>query len=381
MPEASPPRKLVMVCPTLKDEGGHEYDYTRAVAEAAISDAVQVTTIIPSRSDKLDIPGKVIRTEIADRLPTGSLMTRLMGTLRMIKQYQAIFRMEKGKAEVLWFFHSISPNQILIIMAAWLLSASRQQKIVFFLRQVLGQGRLHSLLLYVMGASASGNPGFVTDSELIADDVLKRTGRSIRSLPIPVHLPEKRKSGRKTCTYFGARRLNKGYTKLPAIVQMLQAHRQDIDYVIQSYAHRDDAAIPELDSALQQLKQLGVEIIDQAVSTEQFNQMVADCDLALIPYESSIYSHGTSGNFVASVCARSVVLVTDGTWMAHITKQHDLSRVILLPDATAPDQLEEVVQRATALLDKTDVPSAAERLWCSEQTVTQLWAILRHEYN
>ena len=41
-------KKLVMICPTLVDQGGHEYDYTSMIASSALQYIGSVVTIIPS---------------------------------------------------------------------------------------------------------------------------------------------------------------------------------------------------------------------------------------------------------------------------------------------------------------------------------------------
>ena len=54
------PQHLVMLCPTLVDQGGHEYDYTAMIASAALARGMETISVVPSRTSvPITLPGRV----------------------------------------------------------------------------------------------------------------------------------------------------------------------------------------------------------------------------------------------------------------------------------------------------------------------------------
>jgi hypothetical protein len=239
----------------------------------------------------------------------------------------------------------------------------------------VGEGLSQRILLWFCQIATGHNVRFVSDSFLIADCVTSRVGISVSVLPIPVALPVvTEKAPLKICAYFGARRLQKGFALLPDMVRAAKDALPALHFVIQAYAHRDDSSNAQLEDALSALRQeSNVEIVEEILETVQFNLMVAAANLALIPYDAAVYRMGTSGNFVAAVVARSVVVVTDNTWMAEVAKRHHLTRVVLLPDKPSVAQINDVMHKAVSLLSVADTPSEIERNWCRDQNADQLW--------
>lgn len=78
-------------------------------------------------------------------------------------------------------------------------------------------------------------------------------------------------------------------------------------------------ATPDLATAIQAFRVQAVpecELIDQALPSDQYYQLLYSADVVLLPYRRSIYVTRTSGVFMETVAAGKPVIATFDTWMS-----------------------------------------------------------------
>lgn len=99
-------------------------------------------------------------------------------------------------------------------------------------------------------------------------------------------------------------------------------------------ARLDDVSGPKLKRAFVSFDKVGVEIIDQDLSDDDFIGMIRDADIVVIPYLSEAFRRRTSGILVDAVLLGKPVVVLQDTWLADIVDV-EKTGVSVAPDARA----------------------------------------------
>lgn len=370
--------QLIMLCPSLVDEGGHEYDYTNELALAAQEAKIAIKTYVQTTAKNLSLPGEVVYATPPDKLPQG-IVPKFSALLQKFFFYWKVFGQKQTK-HTLFFIHTISQKQLIVVALAWLFAGIRGHSLTLFLRHAVGQSLSDRVMIKLLGFASLHNVSCVTDSDLLAANLMPRMGCRVKVVPIPIKAPSqgtKRHNKQSICSYFGARRKNKGFQLLPTFLAAAEKENASLTFSVQAYEHRDVKPEEEVSKALAVLKQApNVTVIDRILTGEEFGQLVFKSDIALLPYDSAVYTYSTSGNFVMSIIARSVVITTENTWMSHQAEQYKMTRVVLLPWPASPDHIAQAMQQAIKLLQGPDQPSGEETAWCAQQTPKRLWDII-----
>jgi glycosyltransferase involved in cell wall biosynthesis len=80
---------------------------------------------------------------------------------------------------------------------------------------------------------------------------------------------------------------------------------------------RNEFADRQIAGAAQDLAaRRGIELIERFLPSSEYDELVAACDLVLLPYEREQYRSRLSAVFVDAACAGVPVVVPAGTWMS-----------------------------------------------------------------
>jgi hypothetical protein len=347
------------------------------VAGAARAEGVETITVTGKNAEDFSLPGRVEKFLPPYGYPP-SPFARACVALRRFGAYLALFR-RHGAKHALFFVHSAPQNELPVMLFAWL-CALRPGRLTLFLRHDIAETWAKSILIRLLSFAHGAGARYVSDSDSLIENLSPRLGCPIALLPIPALLPEhiKRDAGVTVCGYFGARRRQKGFALLPDLATAAKKQDAQTRFVFQAYRHREDKVDAELEAALASLrKQENIRLIEHVLNTENFGQELAACDIILIPYDSSFYGEATSGIFVMGVVARSVVVVTEGNWMARQAQRHALGRVVLMPNNPTAAQMETAMRAAFEKRQQHDMPGPAEKAWCESQTAEGLWRSLK----
>jgi glycosyltransferase involved in cell wall biosynthesis len=171
-----------------------------------------------------------------------------------------------------------------------------------------------------------------TDSEALSDDFASIYPHRIVTLPIPLPLAvsdglskvvERYTLADRTrlrIGYLGDARASKGFPMLPGLVRRTLASGASVRFVIQSTragSGDDHAAAPAGLDELHALATDGkVALIPDRLSPEDYESLLQNLDVILLPYISDFYREATSGIFAEAVAHGKPVVVPEDTWMA-----------------------------------------------------------------
>ncbi|MDD3371455.1 MAG: hypothetical protein PHE27_06490, partial [Alphaproteobacteria bacterium] len=163
-------KRLAMICPTLVDQGGHEYDYTSMIASAALKKGIEPLTIIPKHStDQIRLPGDTIRL-LPDFSPSKTPLAFLYGALRRGLSYIRAF-LRVGSPGTLWFVHSGSRYEMALLSIVWMILPHKEQKLVLFLRKEIEYSK--RLLTSILRFASQNGVIFVSDGDELAEYMTK----------------------------------------------------------------------------------------------------------------------------------------------------------------------------------------------------------------
>jgi|GEM_PF-5209939 hypothetical protein len=370
------PKQIAMICPTLADQGGHEYDYTAMIASAALAQGMDSLSILPARAaGQFQLPGRTEAVLPDYSYPKSVFPCLVKAAMRILCYFYVFFRYKKP--ETLWFIHSTSRYEAAVMAAAWMLFPRGKQKLVLFIRQEIEASKW--ILIGLLKLAARRGVLFVSDSSDLTERMSEQFRCPVALLPIPILLPKmlRRDNAAVLCGYFGAKRPSKGFQNLPALVDAMRAIEPSACFVIQAYQHRDDKPDAAIDGLTEHFRKApDIRLIEQPLDGEAFGNEVAACSIVLLPYPAEIYRTATSGIFVMAVAAGAVVVVTEGTWMARQAKKFDFSRVVFLPDNPSPEQAGKVLRQALALLKNPPPLTEREILWRANQSAENVLNLL-----
>jgi glycosyltransferase involved in cell wall biosynthesis len=169
---------------------------------------------------------------------------------------------------------------------------------------------------------------FYTDTEPLTAQYNGLGGVTFRTLPIPTqsatgHRPPALKSATREplrhVVYLGDARTEKGYHWLPRLVTDARAAGLAVRFTFQSNFSIAGGE-PAVAQARAQLESFppdyGITLVTEALSSESYSSLLLAADVVIIPYDPAAYRARSSGVFAEAMAAGIPVIVPEGTWMA-----------------------------------------------------------------
>jgi len=164
---------------------------------------------------------------------------------------------------------------------------------------------------------------FYTDSIQLTQQY-EKLGVRFDTLPIPHTISKselKKSSSSINVTYLGDARTEKGYHHLPHIVQDLwhdYVLSEKISFTIQSYFNLAEGEPKTIVSfhELQNFPSDKVKLILNPLDQEEYQNLLIDSDVVLLPYDQVNYYARTSGILAESLGCGIPVIVPAGTWLS-----------------------------------------------------------------
>lgn len=179
------------------------------------------------------------------------------------------------------------------------------------------------------------NVSFISDSDLITEELRREGVSRISTVPIP-HLPSRHKEasdkvggkGKVVIGYFGGARLEQGFDLVPATIKGAFEAYPDltINFIVQT-GHEDGRgrmgkAFMEL-SGLKEAWPERIEILSGYLASEEYEEQMSRCHIILIPYRSEDYGNRTSGILTEAIACGAWSIVPSGTWMAKQKEKYE----------------------------------------------------------
>ena len=132
--------------------------------------------------------------------------------------------------------------------------------------------------------------------------------------------------------FLGAARRNKGFDRIPEIIESLV--KLDLTYVVQL----SDNAWEDYEKTLNKIKETkaNIEFLDGTVSNEKLLQSIAMCDLLIMPYQSNQYKFAGSGILYQGADALVPTITFDNLGFSWDVKSFEIGATINKLDELPP---------------------------------------------
>lgn len=343
--------RLLVVDQSLKNFEGHHHDLTRAVIQAAAEQgwSPNLACHVDFPQDELagaSIIGRFSRNwnesnrpwslrlarHVLERLPD-IVSHRLLASipardsaperpnLDFARRLQEILIEWNGSASDHVFIHTLGAAEFLGLAEA----LSTGYNIVPHLHVTLrynGQATMRDAFAQLEAAQA--RISFWTDTEQLAEQYREIGCPKIGILPIPHGLPPsftKRLTHSRPITlgYLGGARSDKGFHRLPAIIDALTPRIKsgEICFLIHTYFSfsRERGVMARALAHLQRAVD-GVTLLEKPLDTLAFQDALSRCDALILPYDMQTYQRRSSGLLIQAMAVGIPVFVPADTWLA-----------------------------------------------------------------
>lgn len=218
---------------------------------------------------------------------------------------------------------------------------------------------------------------FYTDTDaLTAQYRALSRGTAVATLPIPVDAVETpngpRAPGPLRIAYLGNARTEKGFQHLPDLAEAIRAKylaSGRARLLVQSNASfsLEDHLISAARRRLAALGEPFVTLFPHALDAAQFQQLLTDADLVVLPYDPQLYRRRSSGILIQALAAGRPVVVPSGCWLSDTAPAH--CSVTYAEPAGLADAVARAVETFPAL---SAAAAAGARSWRERHTAEQL---------
>jgi glycosyltransferase involved in cell wall biosynthesis len=252
----------------------------------------------------------------------------------------------------------------LLAWARWLRSARGPRRAVLMLRYSFanpsGEGWVRAatwvrLALRILNDAPDDRVRLISDSARLAEEYVALGARHVDVVPIP-HTTVVRGRRRTPGTparlvMLGDARTEKGFAVLGDAISRLRAQGRatEAEFVIQ--ANIQEPAYSELKRVRERMRTLpGVTLVERALSSTEYDSLLASSDLVLLPYDRGVYRARTSGPFAEALAAGIPVVCSSDTWMSDQLATYGGGEQCRSGDPSSlADAIERAVQRLPAL--------------------------------
>lgn len=355
--------QILIIDSGMKNLGGHNFSYTRAVQSAFEQRGFAVTVFVNKQvaEDLVKATGyRPVFTFGAYDFPQGR--GRVINLLRLYQQAR-VYRQELESALAptatrdysLIFCHTVNDFELI----AWSDYVSRRAlpgHLLMLLRHTPGFRACHPLkfswhpywrikphYLNTLYTRLGGRFTLLTDSELLTEDFACMYRHRIVTLPIPVSeqllgVPVEpdsspasplachnmKRAGGLCVGYMGDARGAKGFHLMPELVERVLAQTDEsVRFVIQCPASASGTSNGQPAPDVLHLERVAqsaptrVTLIAERLTERDYAQVFHHLDIVVLPYLARYYAHGTAGIFAEALTLAKPVVVPAGTWMAH----------------------------------------------------------------
>lgn len=329
-----------MIEPFLIGYNGHLFNYAKSIQDA-INNKIYNFKIFVSKDCESVIFDNINAVSIFDSIPSNKHFSTIFGRL-----FYSVFIFNKhlyrGLRKIsknydlnnkIIFFGTIQHIHLygLFFWLFFLKKDNKPLKIILTLRlSIFRYDKKRwalSYFWYLIGLNLiktiknKYNIFLITDSEKLVAEFANVTRQKITLLPIPhTHKFQIKNllNQKLIISSLGGARKNKGVDLIIDSIIALSCDNifNDITFIIQSNCHENDNYMKSKINLLRSYKFDNVEILDSALSEDDYYKIFNITDIVLIPYDLGIYYANTSGIFTEATSMGKPVIVTRGTWMS-----------------------------------------------------------------
>lgn len=328
----------ITFAPFLKELNGHVKDYHDSLNRVFIDQGYRCTTLVQKHCEIETLPSNwkkglynpakwSRRSVVAKMLPK---LVNFKTLFRMKKSYFHLLKsvMEKEPAkETIWLLETFNTFHLYVLNS--LLKKFKDPSIKLALiyrydsKQLFFEGkRDKKLLKSIEKQIGKERLKLFVDTDLLQQELSSFFEQPITLLPIPhTHIFTQASSislERLTLWWPGVPRSPKGLGFIQKIAQLPAL--KNVSIVLK---------VSEKTSGLTESSKVTIDKIPNCLSREQYLEHFYQSDVILLPYSLWNYQYSSSGIFVETLCMGKMPIVSEGIWMAHELKKHQLEELIV----------------------------------------------------
>lgn len=326
----------------LRGYNGHHYEYARSIVDecrrrgwatrvychrdagAGLVERLAADPVF--HHDIYKLPLRFFERFLGGRLL--NLVSAFYGNARYFRELGRVAPEHTDPSDVL-FFHTITERQ-LIAIALWFLFRvpGRNASLVLLLRYRAGMtarswsfGRITYRLAFALLRLSRRPVRLATDTELLADEYTRLSGRSVAVFPIP-HMPGipaacgAAPARPPTLLMPGHSSIGKGLDVVAAAVERWPDDLAGVRLRVQvsDWISGDSDRVRALLAGM--AARPFVTLLQGSPDTSVFYSWLQEADAILVPYNPALYGGQTSGIFAEAVGLGKPVITSPGSWMA-----------------------------------------------------------------
>jgi glycosyltransferase involved in cell wall biosynthesis len=349
--------KILIIDSGMKNLGGHNFSYTRAVqnalAQKSFASDVLANKALPDELAQssgyqptftygaYDFPppagiGQVIKhINTQSEVYAGELAQFFENKL---SDYAAVFCHTIGDFELVGWNKFLSRHKLNSQLMLLLRTTPGFSRMNFVKRKFHPYHRIRPHYAQKIYAKLKNRFTLLTDSESLTEDYKSVYKHHIVTLPIPINKyflePEadggaaldefKNRYGLNAdgglCVgYMGDAREVKGFYLLPEMVKSVLEKTENVRFAFQCpkpMGGEMPRGVAEMNEIAERARDR-VTLVSERLSEADYANMYRCLDAVLIPYPSIVYREATSGIFAEAVALGKPTLVTEDSWMSH----------------------------------------------------------------
>lgn len=321
--------KIFSLIPCLFDETGHHFVYHKTFSDVLKINNWKHLKYIPKKSILKDLSKDWEKKLVLHQGSSKKSLWRnfFKPLLNFFPFFNILWKIKKNEeTEKAIFIEYFTISHLLALYLAFLFTKTKCYLWLLYrtdLDQVVLKGKVHRVLhKKISKIIGKKNLIFFTDSELLSEQLATFFEKKFNVLPIP-HIKffdkkidlDKKKS-MQLWWPGGSIREEKGLKYIIDLSEKLSSERH-ITLVVAEAAK----------SFL--FDNCNIKYVNTNLSFEEYNDLMVNSDIILLPYLSELYKFRTSGIFVEAIALNKVVVTTENTWMAYELKKFDLKELLI----------------------------------------------------
>lgn len=129
-------------------------------------------------------------------------------------------------------------------------------------------------------------------------------------------------------TYLGSASPIRGFHLLPRIIRQVLSETDNVKFVIQNPKDNPVEPVRLAAEAIRTMAGEFVNVLEQTLSVDDYQKILTEADIILLPYDQKFYEYGSSGVFTEAACLGKIIITTAGTVQEQVAKQNGLACIV-----------------------------------------------------
>ena len=189
--------------------------------------------------------------------------------------------------------------------------------VLFYIKHTKEEINDIKLLNTLLKKDINKNVNIYTDSEVAISYYQKLLTKRLTNLPIPLYsknniVKDNKNNKKSIVTYFGYPTYDHGFDLFFNLYKKLSKNK-DYSFIVKLNTRLSNSALIK---KIEELKvDKNVHLITSFIDNLEYERLIQQSDIVVIPYDKNKYEIQTSGVFIESILNNKLILTTKDTWM------------------------------------------------------------------